>query len=225
MSLVARPIWRLFDATQLARAARHARSGGLAVVRMRTWMLLGPGGDGRARTSLVSAAAREPPEMVDWAIHAVHASWWLRETNGPLAGLVRAPVTKRYRSFVETWAERDARYRGAIHRVRLDCTACAACCRDNQVVLRDADLERWRKARRHDLIERTQVWRFGRRRLPLVEGTKACIHLAGKRCGIYALRPEMCSEFVPGSEHCLSAREQQLGFALPSTNAGAPRRG
>jgi hypothetical protein len=168
-------------------------------------MLLGLGG---------KDADADPPDLIDWAIHAIKSPWWIFENEGLLEGLVRAPVQKRYREWAAEWAERDAHFAGATQRLKLDCMQCAACCFDNRVLLRKGDLAMWREAGRSDLLRRTEPWRT-RRRLPLAPTTKACIHLKGKLCGIYTVRPEMCREFLPGTEHCLFAREQKFGKGLP----------
>src|SRR4051794_13456677 len=41
---VARPLWRGFSAHEVVAASAHARAGGLAVVKARSWYLLGEGG-------------------------------------------------------------------------------------------------------------------------------------------------------------------------------------
>ncbi len=173
------------------------------MVKRRTWFLLG----------LAGPSEDELPVMTDWAIHAIKAPWFIYEENGVTQGLVRAPILKRWRQWAREWAERDANYEGSTHELAMDCMACAACCFDNRVLLEPADLERWRQANRPDLLKKTRPF-HKRCRLPLLDHTRACVHLEKFSCTIYELRPNMCREFVPGSEHCLAAREQKYGKAL-----------
>lgn len=153
------------------------------------------------------------PVMTDWAIHAIKSPWYIYQYKVPTRGLVRAPILKRWREWAEEWAERDRAYPGAIHELELDCRQCAACCFDNKVLLDASDLTRWETAGRADLLDLTRPFRT-RRRLPLVGDAKSCVHLDRLQCGIYPLRPNMCRDFVAGSEHCLAAREQKYGKAL-----------
>ena len=201
--LVRRPLWRLYTPAAIACAADHARLGGIAVVTKRAWFLLGLAGPPDA----------ELPVMTDWAIHAIKSPWFIHEQDKVTCGLVRAPILKRWREWAREWATRDAPYQGATHEFAMDCRECAACCFDNRVLLDSEDLRRWDDAGRSDLLARTQPFRK-RCRLPLVEPERACVHLDGFQCGIYPLRPNMCREFVPGSEHCLAAREQKYGKPL-----------
>jgi Fe-S-cluster containining protein len=198
---VERPLWRLFSASQMAAAIRHARRGGLSVITKRSWTLLAMGGaDGEG----------DPPVMVEWAIQAIHCQYWMYDPSGPTKGLVRAPIPHRFREWAREWAERDAAFEGSTHRFALDCMTCAACCFDNKVILSTTDLHRWGMAERRDLFEKTKVWRK-QRRLPLVPPADGCVHLDGLKCGIYEVRPDMCRDFVPATENCLAARERKYG--------------
>ncbi len=205
--LVIRPLWRGFSEGALAAAARHARAGGVSVVRARRWYLLGDAGP-----------ADEPlPLLVEWAIRAVDADdAWAEQTDGPATGLVKAPVKADWRGRVEEWITRDAKFRGATAETRFDCMRCAACCHANRVVLDEEDLARFRAGGRADLLERTVRVR-GARTLPLVQdGAHPCVHLEGKLCGIYAVRPNMCRDFPAGTEHCMTSREELYDTPFPA---------
>jgi Fe-S-cluster containining protein len=204
--LVRRPLWRGFAERSLAAAARHARAGGIAVVRARRWYLLGDAGP-----------AGEPvPLFVDWAIRAVEADGsWAEQTDGPATGLVKAPVSAGWRSRVEEWIERDAAHAGATVEERYDCMKCAACCHANKVVLDAEDVARFRAGGREDLMKTTVVTK-GVRTLPLVKNdTKPCVHLKDLLCSIYPVRPNMCRDFPAGTEHCITSREELFGTAFP----------
>jgi Fe-S-cluster containining protein len=200
---VERPLWKLFAPSEMAAAVRHARGGGLAVITRRTWSLLALGGDPEGN----------PPVMVEWAIQAIHCPHWIYDHVGPTRGLVRAPIPVRFREWAREWAERDRAFEGATHRFTLDCMTCAACCFENRVILSTTDLHRWGMAGRRDLFEKTKVWRR-QRRLPLLQADLGCVHLDGLKCGVYELRPDMCREFVAGTENCLAARERKYGKAF-----------
>lgn len=203
--LVRRPLWRGFAERSVSAAARHARAGGIAVVRGRRWYLLGDAGP-----------AGEPvPLLVDWAIRAVEADTWAEQTEGPATGLVKAAVVAGWRSRVEEWIERDAEHEGGAVAQRFDCMRCAACCHNNKVVLDAEDAARFRDGGRADLMKGTVVTR-GVRTLPLVKSAeKPCVHLKDSLCGIYPVRPNMCRDFPAGTEHCMTSREELFGTIFP----------
>src|SRR5262249_40869446 len=111
-------------------------------------------------------------------------------------------------------AERDSVFPGPTRTMILDCLACGACCKENEVVLEDEDLERFAGAGRTELARRPLARRRKDGRLVLVLlKNKRCRHLGGdNRCGIYPIRPNACSEFPAGSECCLFSREEELGI-------------
>ncbi|GAC1585490.1 MAG: hypothetical protein NVS3B20_27570 [Polyangiales bacterium] len=204
---VLRPLWRAFLPTDLASAARHARSGGIAVVKARPWHLLGDAGPRDQEL---------PPLFVDWAIRAVEAARWAEVTEGPTRGLVKATIASEWRERVGEWIARDEAFAGATSVAHFNCMKCAACCYDNRVVLDEEDMMRFRSANRKDLI-RSIVRRKGVPLLPLHKTTKACIRL-GKdlACTIYPVRPNMCREFPAGTEQCMTSREDLYGSPFPS---------
>jgi Fe-S-cluster containining protein len=97
--------------------------------------------------------------------------------------------------------------------MKLDCETCAACCRDNEVVLEPIDFKRFAAAGRSDLGKRPYTRRAGERVVLRLLRSKDCRHLqTDRRCGIYALRPDSCRVFPMASESCLYSREVELGL-------------
>jgi Fe-S-cluster containining protein len=82
------------------------------------------------------------------------------------------------------------------------------------VLLDDADFERFREGGREDLLGKAYIKRArdGKVTLRFAE-TGKCQHLRrDKKCRIYTIRPDNCRAFVVGSEACLAAREDTLGY-------------
>lgn len=203
--VVVRPLWRAFSPAQLRAAAKHARAGGIAVVKERQWRMLGDAGP----------PGEDLPLLVDWAIRAIEASRWGEITEGPAKGCVAAPITRDWRERVSEWIARDVAFKGATSPTSFDCMLCAACCHDNKVVLDDEDIARFKNGGRADLLKRTSVLK-GKRLLPLVRNKeKPCIHLSNRMCGIYEVRPNMCREFPAGTEQCMTSREDLFDTPFP----------
>ncbi len=180
----------------LANAVKHVRGGGHAVIRARpSWYLLLPCDDEGAM-----------PELSAWALMDLQIERSARVRAGDAKGLVRARVPRAVRSIVEGWIERDGAERGSTAVVTLDCRACGACCRENDVLLEREDFDRWRAAGRDDLASPTYL-RARRRKLKLLPNGD-CMHLRGNECGIYDVRPNNCRAFPAGSECCLFARDE-----------------
>lgn len=206
MHRIRRPLWRAFRDNAFARAARHARAGGHALVwsegktRRAAWLLLPCGRDGRMS------------ELTAWSLFRVRRRSYHRIEKGAAAGLALVRLPRRFEDTVNGWCGRDEHWPGSVRDIELDCTTCAACCQLACVRLDERDLDRWRAAGRADLCGRRFV---SSGQFPLVLHRRpadgACVHLRDTRCGIYALRPEPCRTFVPGSEQCLSARSRQFG--------------
>ena len=199
---VVRPIWRQFKERYLPRAAAHVKKGGHAVVLRddgKVDLLLGVGKNGKIT------------ELGLWSILAIEQRGYRRVKEGPAKGLATARVRVNYEGSVIDWCERDSVHEGTTRTMHLDCLECAACCHDSNVVLDDADLDRWRKAGRKDLLSKDYLRRKdGRITLRFTPGCD-CQHLqSDKKCDIYLLRPDNCSVFVVGSEACLAAREDTL---------------
>jgi Fe-S-cluster containining protein len=112
---------------------------------------------------------------------------------------------------VKRRADRDAIHPGTTRTVSFDCRTCAACCRDNEVILEDADLERLRDAGRMDLVKYPLARKRNGKLVLTLLRSKDCRHLGAKNvCRIYDVRPNACRDFPMGSECCLYAREEEL---------------
>ncbi len=208
MEVVVRPLWRAFRPEQLKAAARHARDGGISVLKEERWRLLGDAGPRN----------EDLPKMVDWAIRAIEASRWAEITEGPLKGLVEAAITRGWRARVDEWIARDLAFdpTRSTSQQSYDCVKCAACCHDNKVVLEAADIQRFKDGGRADLLRRTSS-KDGKRLLPLLRSKKKpCIHLDDSMCSIYEVRPTMCRDFPVGTEQCITSREDMYGEPFPT---------
>ena len=205
-SYVARPVWRRFAARFAENAAAWVRAGGHAAIADQA----GPGLGvvvGATEEGAITAAGR-------WSLLAIDVRRWMWAREGPFAGLVEARIGRGARASVLDWCVRDAIFARPTRRLRLDCLACAACCRDNDVVLEPGDVARFREAGRGELLGPGRAVRGpdGRVRLVLAP-SGACQHLGrDKKCRIYELRPYNCRAFPAGSEACLAARETTLGL-------------
>jgi len=206
LETILRPLWRAFSPEQLRTAVKHARRGGIAIVKERpTWRLLGDAGP----------PGEELPLLVDWAIRAVESAKWAELVEGPAKGLVEAKVTREWRTRVNEWIERDLAFEGSVAPTSLDCMLCGACCFDNKVVLDEQDIARWQIAKRADLLKRTSR-REGLRLLPLARTeNRPCIYLEDLKCTIYEHRPNMCRDFPAGTEQCFTSREDLYGTPFP----------
>ncbi len=201
---LARPVWRRFADRFLSRAAAWVRSGGhAAVVRDDGVIELYLGVDGKGR---ITEAGR-------WSVLALDQERYRRVKDGPAAGLFRARVGAHAVEAALDWCERDSIHQGPTRTLDLDCLDCGACCHEANVILYDADLERFREAGRPELTTRTYVRRArdGKVTLRFLRDGR-CQQLAqDNRCFIYEIRPHNCRVFPAGSEACLAARESTLG--------------
>jgi Fe-S-cluster containining protein len=200
-----RPIVRSFSAKFAREAAAHVRAGGHAVYwekKDRALLVFGEPAEGDA------------DDFGLWSVYDM-AKWrWKLVTTGPLKGLASTLVPRSCHWIVRRRAERDSIHPGSTRKVDFDCTKCAACCHDNEVVLLPEDVARLESGGRADLTKAPYAKRQkdGRILLTLLP-SKRCRHLqTSNRCGIYELRPNSCSEFPMGSECCLFAREDVLGL-------------
>jgi Fe-S-cluster containining protein len=199
---IVRPVWRSFRARWLSRAAAHVRRGGHAAVEKDDGgldMLLGVDAEGKIT------------ELGLWSILAIEQQRWRRVKEGPARGLAVAGVRELFVESVLDWCERDSIHEGATRTIHLDCLECGACCHEANVLLDEADFDRWRQAGRQDLLGRAYIKRAGGKvTLRFAPGGR-CQNLGrDNKCAIYPIRPDNCSAFVVGSEACLAAREDTL---------------
>lgn len=202
--VIERPIWRSFRPRFLARAAAHVRRGGHAALVDE---------EGNVEVLLTVDAKGKITELGLWSLLAIEQQRWRRVQDGPAKGLATAKVRDNYGGSVIDWCERDSIHAGATRTIRLDCLECAACCHESNVVLDEADFERFREAGRKDLLGKAYIKRANGRVTLRFAPSGKCQHLKrDKKCRIYAIRPDNCSVFVVGSEACLAAREDTLGL-------------
>lgn len=198
-----RPIVRSFKQKYVKEAAAHVRAGGHAIL----WE-----SDKRAHLVFQVPAEDNPDDFGAWAVYDMGKWRWTTHDKGALKGLASTLVPRDCLWIAKRRVERDAVHPGPTRKVAFDCTKCAACCQDNEVVLLDEDVERFRKGGRGELAKPPYAKRHrdGRVILTLLPN-KRCRHLQkDNRCGIYEIRPHACSEFPMGSECCLYAREDML---------------
>ena len=111
----------------------------------------------------------------------------------------------------------------------LDCLRCGACCRpgrEGTLLVPAADLVRWRRAGRDDLVASLVEGHFGEQAFATRDG--ACVHLGSasqaNACSIYKDRGTTCREFEKGNWQCLEFRRDH-GLDVPTTSAeAAPKR-
>lgn len=202
---IQRPIVRSFTARFAREAAAHVRAGGHAVYWEKP---------NRALLVFGKPAEGNDADFGLWSVYDMGKWKWKLAAAGPLRGLATTLVPPSCHWIVRRRAERDSIHPGSTRKVAFDCTRCAACCNDNEVVLLPEDIERFDKGGRLDLTKAPYAKRQkdGRILLTLLP-SKRCRHLEeSNRCGIYELRPNSCSEFPMGSECCLFAREDVLGL-------------
>jgi Fe-S-cluster containining protein len=203
---VVRPIVRSFQSRFAKEAAAHVKKGGHALV----W-------DTASRVRLAfrvpprATAAREK-DLGYWSLLDLGVDTWSVETKGALRGLAVSRIAKDSIDIVRHRAERDSIHPRATRAIELDCETCAACCRDNKVILEPVDFDRFAKGGRPELGRPPYTRKDGERVVLRLLRSRDCKHLgADKRCGIYSLRPESCRSFPAGSESCLYSREAELG--------------
>jgi hypothetical protein len=200
---VVRPVVRSFQLPFEKEAALHVRAGGHALV----WA-----GKDRVRLVFQVPVGDEEKDLGYWSLLDLGAHRWARETRGALRGLAVARVARDSVDIVRARAERDSVHPRSTRVMRLDCEACAACCRDNKVILEPEDLARFAKAGRDDLGKAPYTRKDGKKVVLRLLRSRDCRHLqADRRCGIYALRPDSCRVFPAGSESCLYSRDVELG--------------
>lgn len=210
---VHRPIVRSFKQKYAKEAAAHVRAGGHAVV----WE-----DEKRAFLYFQEPAKDNPDDFGAWAVYDMGKWKWQVHKTGTFKGLACTLVPKDCLWIVKGRAERDSIHPGTTREVAFDCTKCAACCQDNEVILQESDLARFREGGRPDLAKPpfSKRHKDGRVLLTLLPENKKCRHLRrDKKCGIYEIRPHPCREFPMGTECCMFARSDVLGLhdGVPTT--------
>jgi uncharacterized protein len=202
---VLRPIVRSFKRRFVKEAAAHVRAGGHAIL----WE-----NEKRALLVFPKPDDDDPEDFGAWAVYDMGKWRWHVHTAGTLKGLASTLVPRDCLWIAKRRTERDSIHPGTQRKIAIDCTKCAACCQDNEVVLQPDDIDRFKKAGRGELAKAPFAKRHkdGRIILTLLP-SKRCRHLAkDNRCGIYEIRPHPCSEFPMGSECCLFARADILNL-------------
>lgn len=208
---VVRPVVRSFQREFVDNAAAWVKRGGHAVV----W-------DSPRRARLVVRAWEkdDAQNLGYWAMLDLGKWTWRVQASGPLDGLATTTVPDDAHDIVSGWATRDSVHPGPTRAMKLDCLACGACCRDNEVLVERRDAARFKKGGREDLLRPP----FSRRRkdgklvLRLAKSDD-CLHLGrDNKCAIYTIRPDACRDFPMGSECCLYAREEELGITDGATS-------
>jgi len=205
MARVRRPVVRSFQKRFIRECAAWVRAGGHAVL----W-------DSPKRAKLVIPRP-DPDDVMDlgrWSILDMDKSRYGIVRKGPLRGLATAPIEQDTLDLVRERATRDSVHRGPLRTMNLDCLECGACCKSNDVILERVDERRFVRAGRPELLRRPFTRRNGEGKLALrVLKSGDCRHLGkDNKCAVYAFRPDACSQFPPGSECCLFAREEELGI-------------
>lgn len=95
-----------------------------------------------------------------------------------------------------------------------DCVSCGACCyqRPGTILVTDADLVRWKRDKRTDILDRLEPGHFSQMAFMMGEHG-ACVHHGTREaphaCRIYEARSETCRNFEAGSRQCLEFRRDR----------------
>jgi hypothetical protein len=199
-----RPVVRSFSKRFVRECAAWVRAGGHAIL----W-----DSPKRARLVLPAFGPKDTMALARWAILDLGKSTFGFARAGALRGLVTTPIPKDTLFIVREWATRDSIHAKPTRRIALDCLACGACCRDNEVVLEKQDARRFRKARLEKMLQPPYARRKNGRLMLRVLANGKCTNLErDNKCAIYEARPDACRFFPAASECCLFAREEELGI-------------
>jgi Fe-S-cluster containining protein len=95
-----------------------------------------------------------------------------------------------------------------------DCLACGACCfqRPGTILVAAADLVRWKRDGRADILDRLEPGHFGQLAF-MMSNRGACVHHGTAEephaCRIYEARSETCHDFEAGSWQCREFRRDR----------------
>ena len=202
-TLVTRPVVRSFHRPYLAEAADWVKAGGHAVVWLSTR---------KARLVFRKPRDGDDTDLGRWSVLDLGRSNYTVATHGAFAGMAQLRVPHDSYSIVRERIVRDSVHPGPTRDLELDCLACAACCKDNRVELDAEDIARFERCGRGELARPPYARREDGTIVLVLRKDKRCKHLGERNeCGIYEIRPSACSTFPPGSECCLSAREEETG--------------
>jgi hypothetical protein len=200
---VVRPVVRSFKWPFLEEAASWVRAGGHAVV----WI-----SPRKARLVFAKPRVGDESDMGYWSALDIGQAEYSVAKRGPFAGMAFVRIPHDCYRIVRDRVVRDSIHPEPMRAIELDCLACGACCKDNRVVLEDADVARFAQAGRPDLARAPYSKRDDGAIVLVLRRDKRCKHLGtDNMCGIYEIRPSACSTFPVGSECCLSSREEEMG--------------
>ena len=203
MPRVVRSVVRSFKAKYAKEAAAFVKLGGHAVY----W-------ESPEQARLVVPAPERKDDWTDlgiWSIFDLGLERWSIRKDGKFPGLATVRVPEDALHIVRRRAERDSIHPEATHTSSFDCLACGACCRNNEVVLDDDDMAKFREADRADLLKKPWAKRKDGKVILTLKENGRCHQLRrDNKCKIYDIRPSACSVFPVASECCIAAREYEL---------------
>jgi Fe-S-cluster containining protein len=98
---------------------------------------------------------------------------------------------------------------------QFDCLTCGACCyqRPGTILVEPADLVRWRRTGRDDILDELEPGHFGQMAFKMTN-QGVCVHHGTASephaCRIYEARSETCIKFEAGSQQCREFRRERL---------------
>jgi Fe-S-cluster containining protein len=115
-------------------------------------------------------------------------------------GEKKRPENERFRRFMKTHDVQERRFRRMAEEIeaRIDCRACANCCRVAETDLAEREVDRLARAvgvKRTEFIERYTMRSKDDGALILRRTEHGCLFLDGNDCSIYEDRPETCRNF------------------------------
>jgi hypothetical protein len=206
-----RPVVRSFRSAFVRNALTWVRAGGHAIV----W-------ESAAKATLVvpKPAKGNAEDYGKWAAYDLGRRTMRVASSGPYAGFGTVSLKGDDLPIVEAWGIRDAVHMEPTREMFLDCVACGACCKNNNVVLDAADMKRLRSGAPKTFVDRVKR-KDGRLVLTLLEDGRCAALTKQGMCGVYEYRPEACREFPAATECCLYAREEGLGILDGATKGPA----
>ena len=163
-----RPIVRSFKRKFTKEAAAHVRAGGHAIV----WE-----NDGRALLLFQDPPDDQPDDFGAWAVYDLGKFKWHTHERGAFKGLASTLIPRDCLWIAKRRTERDSIHPGATRKMDINCMDCAACCRDNEVILQDEDIERFKAAGRPELAKPPFAKRVDGRMVLTLLDNKRCRHL------------------------------------------------